>query len=115
MIIELGRYNEIGELLIQNRATWSQGHICYWDRVWRVSVTMAAVCMGVKETGMQTGHWGTYNWPLSWDQEQVCTQALLSKEVLAHSKIERDWKIKRVGALRSQVHWLGGLPMRWHG
>ena len=65
MIIKLERYNEIGELLIENRATGLQGHICYQDRGRRVSVTMVTVCMGVEETGMQTGHRGTYNWPLS--------------------------------------------------
>jgi len=52
MIIELERYNEIGELLIENRTTGSQGHVCYWDRGQRVSVTMAAVHMGVEETMM---------------------------------------------------------------
>jgi len=52
MIIELGRYNEISELLIENRTTGLHGHVCYWDRGQRVSVTMAAVSMGVKETGM---------------------------------------------------------------
>ena len=52
MIIELGKYNEARELLIENRITWSQGHVCYWNRGWRVSVTKAAVCMGVEETGM---------------------------------------------------------------
>jgi len=62
MIIELEKYNEIGELLIENRTTGFQGHVCYQDRDWRVSVTRAAVCMGVKETGMQTGHRGAYNW-----------------------------------------------------
>jgi len=50
MIIELERYNEIRELLIENRTTGMQGHICYQDRGWRVSVTMAAVHMGVEET-----------------------------------------------------------------
>jgi len=65
MIIKLGIYNEIGELLIENRATGSQGHVCYWDGGQRVSVTLAAVCMGVKEMGMQTGHRGAYNWPPS--------------------------------------------------
>jgi len=43
MIIELGKYNKIRELLIENRTTGSQGHIHYWDRGWRVSVTRAAV------------------------------------------------------------------------
>ena len=36
------------------------------------------------------------------------------REVLACNKIEIDWKIKRVGTLRFQVHWLRGLLMRWH-
>jgi len=52
MIIKLERFNKIGELLIENRTTGLKGHICYWDRGWRVSVTMAAVHMGVEETGM---------------------------------------------------------------
>ena len=52
MIIKLERYNEIRELLIENRSTGSQGHGCYWDGGWRVSVTRVAVCMGVEETGM---------------------------------------------------------------
>ena len=52
MIIELERYNKIRELLIENRATGLQGHICYQDGSQRVSVTMAAVHMGVKELGM---------------------------------------------------------------
>jgi len=65
MIIELGKYNEIGELLIENRTTGSQAHVGYRDRDWRVSVARVAVHMGVKETGMQTGNRGEYNWPLS--------------------------------------------------
>jgi len=52
MIIKLGKYKEIRELLIENRTTGSPGHVHYWDRGWRVSVTRAAGCMGVKETGM---------------------------------------------------------------
>jgi len=52
MIIKLERYNKIGELLIENRTTGLQGHVCYQDGGQRVSVTMAAVHMGVKETGM---------------------------------------------------------------
>ena len=59
--IELERYNEIRELIIENRTTGFQGHVCHQDRGERVSVTMAAVCMGVKEMGMQTGHRGAYN------------------------------------------------------
>jgi len=45
--IKLGKYNEIRELLIENRITESQVHICYQDRGWRVSVTRVAVCIGV--------------------------------------------------------------------
>jgi len=52
MIIKLRKYNEIRELLIENRTTGLQGHVSYWG--WRPegSVTRAAVHMGVKETGM---------------------------------------------------------------
>jgi len=52
MIIKLGKYNEIGELLIENRITELQVHICYQDGGQRVSVTRAAVRMGVEETEM---------------------------------------------------------------
>ena len=52
MIIKLERYNKIRELLIEIGITGLQGHICYWDGGKRVSVTMAAVHMGAKETGM---------------------------------------------------------------
>ena len=52
MIIELRKYNEIKELLIETETTGSQGHICYQDRGQRVSVTMVAVHMGRKETGV---------------------------------------------------------------
>jgi len=49
---ELERCNEIRELLIENRTTGFQGHVSYQDGEWRVSVTRAAVCMGVKGMGM---------------------------------------------------------------
>jgi len=48
MIIELEKYNKIGELLIENRTAGLQGHVCYQDGHWRVSVTRAAVCMEMK-------------------------------------------------------------------
>ena len=64
MIIKLRKYNEIGELLIENRTTGSQEHVSYWNGGWSVSVTRVAVHMGVKEMGMQTGNRGTYNQPL---------------------------------------------------
>jgi len=50
---------------MENKTTGSQGHICYWDGGWRVSVTMVAVHMGVEEMGMRTGYRGAYNQPLS--------------------------------------------------
>jgi len=65
MIIKLERYNKIGELPIGIGTTGSQGHVCYWNRVQRVSVTTAAFHMGVEEMGMQTGNRGAYNQPLS--------------------------------------------------
>ena len=52
MIIKLRKYIEVGELLIENRTTESQGYIHYRDGVQRVSVTRAAVCMEEKGTGM---------------------------------------------------------------
>jgi len=73
MIIELRKYNKIRELLIENRTTGSQAHVSYWDGVQEASVMRVAVCMGVKEMGMQTGHRGTYNQPPSQDREQVHT------------------------------------------
>jgi len=59
MIIELERYNEIGELLIENRTGGLQGHVCYQDGGWRASVTREAVCMGWKRWGCKQG--GAYN------------------------------------------------------
>ena len=67
MIIELRRYNEIGELLIENGTTGSQEQVSYWDVVRETSGTRAAVSMRVKKMGMQTGNRGTYNWPPSQD------------------------------------------------
>ena len=61
MIINLRRYNKIRELLIENGTTGSQAQVSYWDVVWEASVTRAAVHMGVKEMGMQTGHRGIKN------------------------------------------------------
>jgi len=52
MIIKLRKYNEIGELLIENGTAGSQAQVSYQDRLREASVTRAAVCMGVKETGM---------------------------------------------------------------
>ena len=59
MIIKLEKCNEIEELFIENRTAGSQGHVCYWNGGWRVSVARVAVHMGVEETGMQTGYRGT--------------------------------------------------------
>jgi len=53
MIIELRKYNGVGELLIGIDTTGLWGHICYWDGGWRVSVTMAVVHKGRKEMGAQ--------------------------------------------------------------
>ena len=45
MIIELRKYNETGELLIEKGTTGSQAQVIYWDGDWRVSVTGVAVRM----------------------------------------------------------------------
>ena len=52
MIIELRKYNEIRELLIENITTGSQAQVIYQDEVREASVTREAVHMGVRETGM---------------------------------------------------------------
>ena len=52
MIIELRNYNEIGELLIENRTTRSQAQVRCQYRDWRVSVTKVAVHMEEKGMGM---------------------------------------------------------------
>ena len=52
MIIKLGRYREIRELLMGNRTTGSQAQVREWDGFQVTSVTKAAVCTGVKEEEM---------------------------------------------------------------
>jgi len=52
MIIELRKYNEAEELLIETRTTGLQAQVSYQDGVWEAYVTRAAVRMGVKEMRM---------------------------------------------------------------
>jgi len=78
MIIEMGRYNKIGELLMGNRTTGLQAQVSYRDRFQVTSVTRAAICMGLKETGMQTGYRGACNRSPSWDPDQEHMQTLQS-------------------------------------
>src|SRR5882724_1433659 len=66
MIIKLGKYNEAEELHIETRTAGSQGHVCYQNGYWRVSVTRVTVHIGVEETGMQTGYRGAYKQAPSW-------------------------------------------------
>jgi len=49
---ELRRYNEIGELLIDNGTTGSAGTSKLSGVVWETSVTRALSAWGVKEMGM---------------------------------------------------------------
>ena len=76
MIIKLRKYNEIRELLIENRTTGFQAQVSYWNRVQEASVTRAAVHMGVKEMGMQTGYRGTCNQLPNRDPDQGHVRAL---------------------------------------
>ena len=55
MIIELRRYNKIGELLVANGTTGSQAQVSYWDMVRETSVTRVAVCMGLRRWGCKQG------------------------------------------------------------
>ena len=52
MIIELGKYIKVKELLIEKRSTRSQAQVIYRDRDWTVSVTREAVCMEGRAMGM---------------------------------------------------------------
>ena len=64
MIIELRKYIEVGELLIESGITGSQAQVLYRNKDWRVFVTRVAVRMEEKGTGMRTGYRGAYNQPL---------------------------------------------------
>jgi len=55
MIIELKRYNEIGELLIENRTTGLWGHVSYLDTDQRVSGTRWLSAWGWKRWGCEQG------------------------------------------------------------
>ena len=65
MIIELRKYIEVGELLIEKESTGSQAQLIYRGGDQRVSVTRAAVHMEGKELGRRTGYRGAYNRSLS--------------------------------------------------
>ena len=78
MIIELRKYIEVRELLIENGTTGLWAQVSYWDRDQRASVTRAAVHMEVEKMGMQTRHRDAYKLPPSRDREQVHVWALRS-------------------------------------
>src|SRR5882724_7529153 len=61
IIIELRKYIEVGELLIEKGSTVSQVQVIYRGEDRRVSVTRAAVCIEGKGPGRQTGYRGGYN------------------------------------------------------
>ena len=76
MIIKLRKYNKVRELLIEIGTTGLQGHVCYWDRGQRVSVTMG--CPHKEgEDGDANKTQGAYNWP---PREKVCAQPLQSNQ-----------------------------------
>jgi len=53
MIIELGKYKRSQRIYIDTRTAGSQGHVCYRNGDWRVSVARAAVHMGWKRQGCE--------------------------------------------------------------
>src|SRR5882724_10466912 len=61
MIIELRKYIEVRELLIEKGSTVSQAQVIYWVEDQRVSVTRVAVRIGGKGLGRRTGYRGAYN------------------------------------------------------
>jgi len=56
MIIELRKYIEVGELLIEKGSTVSQAQVIYRVEDRRVSVTRVAVRIGGKGPGRRTGY-----------------------------------------------------------
>src|SRR5882724_6731509 len=62
MIIELRKYIEVGELLIEKGSTVLQVQVIYRGEDRRVSVTRVAVRIEGKGPGRQTGYRGAYNW-----------------------------------------------------
>ena len=67
MIIELRKYIEVRELLIEKGSTGSQVQVIYRSGDQRVSVTRAAVHMEGKRPGRSTGYRGAYNQSPSWE------------------------------------------------
>src|SRR5882724_9381891 len=65
MIIELRKYIEVGELLIEKGSTVSQAQVSYCVEDRRVSVTRAAVRIEGKGLGRRTGYRGANNRSLS--------------------------------------------------
>jgi len=91
MKIELGKYKEIRELLIENRTVGSQGHVSYWDGDQRVSVTSAAVHMGVKRWGCEQGtvvH--TISLQVRNENRYAYEHCRAIRGALAHNEIEID-------------------------
>ena len=98
MIIKLERYTKVGELLLGNRTTGLQGHVCYWDRGQRVSVTTVAVSRGVKEMGMGAGHRShTIGLQVGHESRYAHNHCRAIKSALANHKMEIDWKERGLG------------------
>src|SRR5882724_3635210 len=58
MIIELRKYIEVGELLIEKESTGSQAQVIFQGEDRRVSVNRVAVHIEGKEPGRRTGYRG---------------------------------------------------------
>jgi len=104
VIIELEKYNEVGELLIENGTTGLWGHVCYWDRGWRVSITMVAVCMRVKEMDVNRTQGRTQLVSKLGMRAGMHTTAVEQSKKYQHAIRWKYIERKRVGTLRSQVH-----------
>ena len=113
MIIELGKYNEIRELLIRNRTTVFQAQVSYQDGLLEASVTRVAPhgFGGDRDANRVQGHVQSASESGSRPSMHADTaEQLRSISMLLYINRLRE---KRVGTLRSQVHQLGGLLMRW--
>jgi len=98
MIIELLKYIEVRELLIEKRSIGSQAQVIYWDRDRRVSVTRVAVHMEGKGRGCELGT-GVHTIGLRVGNENrhAYEHCGATKEALACNEIEIDHKKRGLG------------------
>jgi len=97
MIIELRRYNEIWELLIEIRTTGSQGHMCYLDGGWRISVTYGSCLHGGERYGDVNRAQGCIQWLQVWMRAGMHMTTVEQSKKVSMQKMEIDGKERGLG------------------